>query len=205
MISADRRWRSVFINCPFDAAYKPLLDAIVFAVAFCGFEARSALEAGDAGELRLAKIVRLIGESRFSIHDISRIELDQPSGLPRFNMPIELGIAIGAKYLGHEAARDHLMLVLDSERFRYQRFASDLAGLDIAPHGGSVDGVVGAVRDFLAAETDAMLPGTAAIRQVLDRFEAELPSIAQAVQQEADKITYVDRLKHLHIFLNGTP
>ena len=34
----------MFINCPFDAVYEPLFDAIVFAVYDCGFIARCALE-----------------------------------------------------------------------------------------------------------------------------------------------------------------
>lgn len=34
----------VFVNCPFDEAYKPLFDAIVFAITDLGFYARSARE-----------------------------------------------------------------------------------------------------------------------------------------------------------------
>ena len=199
-MAADRRDRSVFLNCPFDAAYKPLFDAIVFTVVYCGFEIRSALEASDAGELRLAKVLRLIGESRSSIHDISRIELDEASGLPRFNMPIELGVAIGAKHFG-EHGGDHRRLVLDSQQYRYQRFASDLAGLDISPHGGEIDGAIAGTRNFLAAQSIATLPGAVAIRAVLDRFEATLPVVAQAVGQRTDEITYPDRLLHLGDYL----
>lgn len=195
------RSRSIFINCPFDAGYKPLFDAIVFTVSACGFAVRSALEVSDAGEVRLAKIVRLIGESRFSIHDISRIELDHGSGLPRFNMPIELGIAIGAKYLGDTGVRDHLMLVLDSERYRYQQFASDLAGLDIAAHANGVDGVVVAVRNFVAAQSGTALLGAAAIRDELAAFEAALPGFAKDAGQQLDELTYTDRMLHLNDFL----
>jgi len=35
---------SVFINCPFDRQYQPLLDAIVFCVVACGSEPRCTLE-----------------------------------------------------------------------------------------------------------------------------------------------------------------
>lgn len=186
MAGAERD-RSVFINCPFDPEYKLLFDAIQFAVAACGFKARSALEANDAGEVRLHKIVRLIGGARLSIHDISRIELDRINGLPRFNMPIELGIALCAKHLRSDATRDHAFLVLDSERYRYQRFASDLAGVDIAAHGGEVQRVIAAVRDFLAPHAPASLPG------------------ATAARQRAKELTYVDRLLHLRWFLEKSP
>lgn len=88
---------NVFINCPFDSAYKPLFDAIVFAVYDCGFITRCALEEDDASEVRIDQIYNIIADCRYGIHDISRTELDEDSGLPRFNMPLELGIFLGAK------------------------------------------------------------------------------------------------------------
>ena len=191
----------MFVNCPFDAAYKPLFDAIVFAVLYCDFEVRSALEISDAGELRLAKIIRLIDESRLSIHDISRIELDQASGLPRFNMPIELGIAIGARYFGRSDRDGHVLLVLDTEQYRYQSFASDLAGIDIREHGGEIKSVIAAVRDFLTPHSDMSLPGAAAIGAAFDAFETRLPMIAAKVQQRPEELTFVDRLRHLSDWL----
>ena len=80
---------SVFVNCPFDNQYKPLLDAALFAIHDCGFAARTALEVSGSGVTRLEKIARIIDGSRFSIHDISRVELTASSPLPRFNMPFE--------------------------------------------------------------------------------------------------------------------
>ena len=92
---------SVFINCPFDRQYQPLFDAVVFCVVACGFEPRCTLELTDAGEVRIENIYRLIGQCNHSIHDISRTEVDdQPYQLPRFNMPLELGIFLGAKRFG---------------------------------------------------------------------------------------------------------
>jgi hypothetical protein len=195
------RDRTVFVNCPFDAGYKPLFDAITYCVRSCRFEVANALEVSDAGEARLTKITRLIAQSRFSIHDISRIELDADSGLPRFNMPIELGIAIGARYLGRAEVSNHLLLVLDAERFRYQRFASDLAGADIREHHGKVAGVIAAVRDFLAPHVDEALPGADAIGSALAAFERELPAFAAAASQRLDEVTYTDRMRHLASFL----
>ena len=88
--------RQVFINCPFDAEYLPLFRIIVFVVNACGYHVRCALESQDAGEVRMVKILRLIRECQFGIHDISRTELDPANGLPRFNMPLELGLFLGA-------------------------------------------------------------------------------------------------------------
>ena len=97
---------NVFINCPFDSVYKPLFDAVVFAVLDCGFIPRCALEEDDASQVRIDKIYNIISDCRYGIHDISRIELDEPSGFPRFNMPLELGVFLGARDLAQKYKRE---------------------------------------------------------------------------------------------------
>jgi hypothetical protein len=64
----------VLINCPFDKKYRPIFEAIIFAVHYCGFQARYALESDNALDNRFAKIVKIISECKYSIHDISRTE-----------------------------------------------------------------------------------------------------------------------------------
>ena len=82
--------RNVFVNCPFDDLYKPLFDAIIFAVYDMGFRPRCAKDLSNAGQPRFNKIQDLIQNCKYSIHDISRTELDPVSALPRFNLPLEL-------------------------------------------------------------------------------------------------------------------
>lgn len=89
------------------------MEALVFAIHDCGYIARSALEAEDSAEVRMDKIAKIIKDCRYGIHDISRTEVAADTGLPRFNMPLELG------------------LILDRARYRYQQFCSDIAGQDI--------------------------------------------------------------------------
>jgi len=50
----------VFINCPFDAEYHPILNAIVLAIFDCGFIPRYALEEEDASQIRIEKIYSII-------------------------------------------------------------------------------------------------------------------------------------------------
>jgi hypothetical protein len=90
----------VFINCPFDSEYQKYFDAIVFAGTRLGFVARCARKVDDGSGTRIAKIIQLIKECPYGIHDLSRMGLDPTSKLPRFNMPFELGIFIGAKHYG---------------------------------------------------------------------------------------------------------
>jgi hypothetical protein len=94
---------NVFLNVPFDDEYEPLFAALVFTVSACGYRVRCALEDDDSGDIRLDKLVQLIRESPRSIHDLSRIQPGH-NDLPRFNMPFELGLALGAKRFGQRLA-----------------------------------------------------------------------------------------------------
>ena len=79
---------NVFINCPFDYGYRPIFNALVFAIFDLGFTARCAREVADSGEVRIAKIERIIEECKFGIHGISEVRLDAVNNLTRFNMPL---------------------------------------------------------------------------------------------------------------------
>ena len=121
---------NVFINCPFDDDYCPLFDAIVFAVHDAGFVARCALETSDSAQNRLQKIMEIIGACKYGIHDVSRTEPDEAHNLPRFNMPLELGIDLGCRRFGSKNHKQKLLLILDREPYRYQKFMSDIIGGD---------------------------------------------------------------------------
>src|SRR6266568_5262619 len=162
--------RSVFLNYPFDESYAPLAEALVFAVMDCGFHVRCAKESSDASSVRIHKIYELIRGSRLSIHDLSRTELDPNTELPRFNMPLELGIFLGAKFLGDEQQRRKECLIFDKERYRYQKYVSDVAGQDIAIHNNDPRTLLARVRDWLATITDAVLPGGAILWDRFHRF-----------------------------------
>lgn len=119
---------NVFINCPFDKEYDPLFQAIVFTIHSVGLRPRCTKDI-TGSKNRLKKIIELIGDARYGIHDISRIELDPKNNLPRLNMPFELGLDIGCKELGGDYV-DKELLVLDSELYRYLKCISDIAGHD---------------------------------------------------------------------------
>jgi hypothetical protein len=185
---------SVFLNCPFDDAYGAVFDSIVFAIHDCGYIARCAREVDDASEVRIEKIANIISACRFGIHDISRTESDPASGLPRFNMPFELGMFVGAKRYGRAEQKQKSCLVLDVERYRFQRFLSDIAGQDIAPHGGEPERAIAAVRDWLSNATpkSIRIPGGTAIAHRYELFRMELPAMCEGLQLRVDELTFND-------------
>lgn len=184
--------QSVFVNCPFDPDYAPVFDAVVFAVHDSGFVARCALEEDDSARVRVEKIYAIIGECRLGVHDVSRTELDPALGLPRFNMPLELGVFLEARRYGRGRQREKRALVLDRERFRYQAYLSDLSGQDVKAHGDDPVRAIRAVRDWLSqfAPGDVMLPGARKMAARYGLFLADLPAILDEVGIERDELTY---------------
>jgi len=92
------------------------------------------------------KIIKMIESCRLGVHDISRTELDRENQLPRFNMPFELGLFAGAARFGTKAQTNKISLILDRERYRFQKFISDIAGQDIAAHKGEPQNAIKALR-----------------------------------------------------------
>jgi hypothetical protein len=183
---------SVFINCPFDRDYTLKFRAIIFTVVYCGFVPRCALELDDASENRLAKIVRIIGKCRFGIHDISRTQLDRSSKLPRFNMPFELGIFFGAKQFGGAKHSRKSCLILDTDRYRYQQFLSDISGQDIRSHTDDPKKVIALVRNWLSQHADELLPGDKTLVREFASFLAQLPGICRRLGLNTSELIYND-------------
>ena len=183
---------SVFVNCPFDSQYKPLFNAVVFAVVLCGFRARCALEVDDGSQPRIEKIFSIIEHCRFGIHDLSRTEPDDVFQLPRFNMPLELGMFLGVKRCGGRQQRRKSCLVLDTERYRYQKFMSDIAGQDIQAHGCEERRAIVAVRNWLRTASGRKLPGGAEVFRRYQLFDRVLPQVCRHAELDPAELTFAD-------------
>lgn len=192
---------NVFINCPFDDEYKPIFDAIVFTIQLAGFRPRSALEASNAATNRLQKIMNIVAQCKYGIHDISRTELGI-NGLPRFNMSLELGLDLGANKYGDSRLRSKSLLVLDRTPYRYQRFISDISGQDVQAHNRSVRRVVTLVRDWLAAESGLRtIPGGNYVHARYLTFRRNLPVLCARLRTAPDELTFGDFTQLIKVWL----
>ena len=125
------------------------------------------------------KIYKLINESKYGIHDISRVTLDSKNRLPRFNMPLELGIWLGAKRYGSSRDRAKRALVFDKVDHRYQKFCSDISGQDARSHNNDPSIVIRKVRNWLRNSPDyknVAFPGPEKMVARYAQFRAELPA-----------------------------
>lgn len=187
--------RNVFINCPFDETYTPFFNAIVFTIHDIGFRPRCALEANNASQVRLDKVMDIISECKYSIHDLSFAALDSKTGLPRFNMPFELGLDLGCRRFGNPQQKEKISLVLDIEAHRYEKFISDVKGQDITARGSSVPELIGVVRDWLRNELDprvVLIPSGENISIRYSAFQIALPSICAKLKWDLKKLQFPD-------------
>lgn len=192
-MSARLKRNDVFINCPFDGGFKPIFNAIIFSVLDLGFVARCSLEEDDAAEFRLSKIERMIEKCRFGINDLSGVAIDPSTSLPRFNMPLELGLFLGCKRFGLPNQSKKRTLILDSEPYRYRKFISDIGGQDIRSQGGDPERAVREVRDWLQATSRRVgLAGGGEIAEHYRRFQRDLPSVCARFALEPDRLTFLD-------------
>jgi hypothetical protein len=183
---------NIFINCPFDNDYKSFLDGIVFTIIRCGFIPRCAFEHDDASVNRIDKLYKLIEECKYGIHDISHIALDVDSGYPRFNMPFELGLFLGAKRFGNNEQKRKNILIFENKKFSSKIYLSDLNGIDPKAHNNNINKLIDQIRNWLVL-SGRRLPGPLVIQKEFAVFtEKILPEIAKLEGLQLDNLAFKD-------------
>jgi hypothetical protein len=162
---------AVFLNIPYDEEFRSLYIAYIVGLYQLDLVPHLASEIPGGGR-RLDRIFQLIKSCRYSIHDLSRVELSTShSAVPRFNMPVELGMTITWAHLNPNR---HAWFVWESEPYRLQRSASDLNGTDPYIHNGTPEGVLRELRNAFRRDRTPSVP------RMLDAYrliDSAVPSI----------------------------
>ncbi len=164
---------NVFVNCPYDDHFRPLLRPLLFTVLCADLNPRMAAERLNSGETRFSKIVELVRESRYAIHDLSRIKAKRAGEYFRLNMPFELGLDVGCSCFGSGEQLSKRCLILEKEPYRYQVALSDLSNSDIAAYHDKPVQVVTIVRHWLVNAVGIDLPGPSALFDQFTQFMAD--------------------------------
>lgn len=145
MAKKRRSPAEVFLNVPYDRKFENLFLACIVGISAFGFVPRATLEIRTS-QRRLEKIRNLIAQCRYSVHDLSRVELDASAPrVPRFNMPFELGLAVARQMT---SGRTHDWFVCEAKDRRLLKSLSDLNGTDPYVHGGTIVGVFRELRNI---------------------------------------------------------
>ena len=130
----------VFLNIPYDKKFERLFLAYIAGISAFGMVPHATLEIPDSSR-RLEKILKLARSCEYSVHDLSRVQLDPAKPrVPRFNMPFELGLCV-ADANRREGQRQN-WFIFEAEANRVDKSLSDLKGTDPKIHGATVRGVL---------------------------------------------------------------
>ena len=130
---------------------------------------------------------------------------DDINGLPRFNMPLELGVFIGAARYGGPRQKNKSLLILDTEQHRYQKFISDIAGQDIRAHASSATSVIKHVRNWLSCESKRRdVPGGDHVARRYSQFMLELPEMCRNARVDPAELIYSDYAWFVSDWVAGT-
>jgi len=190
--------KNVFVNCPFDNYYFPLLKPLLFTLIYVDLNPQIS-ETSDSGVNRLQTIKELMAVSKYSIHDLSRMEPLKRKDYPRFNMPFECGIDFGLKMSNEKKYGDKKFLILEKEQYRYQRVLSDISGNDIKAHKENPEQIVKVVRDWFKP-TNANIPMYKEIWLAFNEFEYDYEQIlteAEYDPKDINSLTFSDIIENM--------
>jgi len=162
---------SVFLNIPYDKDFENLYLAYIAGVSAFGLVPRATLEI-PTSQRRLDRIRSLIETCTYSIHDLSRVQLDRKAPrTPRFNMPFELGLAVAQ----NQRRGSDRWYVCETMRHRVSKSLSDLDGTDVRIHGGTVKGLFAALGDIFVRKQHQ--PSVQEMFGIYRRLRRNLPRI----------------------------
>ena len=183
---------NVFINCPFDKEYSDLLRPILFTIIYLGYNPRIASERSDSAENRVDKICELIRDSKYSIHDLSRLQARRAEEFYRLNMPFELGIEYGARLFGMPFMNRKKCLILERKLHDFKKALSDLSGVDIKSHDNEPEEAVRAVRDWFVETVGLRHVKTASV--IWYRFNNFTSDFYEAMMAEGSPKKDIDEM-----------
>lgn len=199
---SDLFTKNVFINCPFDEKYRVLLKPLLFTIKYCSLNPRIASERMDSSEVRIDKIQSIIEACKYSIHDLSRIKATEKGEFYRLNIALEIGLDMGCKlYNPDPKYKTKQSLILEGEKFSYQKALSDLSGSDVRCHHDDPEELVEEVRAWLASFVEWDLPGPNTIWYEYNAFNMDLFSEFTANGFKQDQIEQLNMPEYLR-YLN---
>ena len=100
------------------------------------------------------------------------------------------GICIGAIEFGNKKQRDNKYLIIESEKFRFKQFISDLSGQDIRDHKDTDEGAIKIIRNWLANKTTEKIPSASIIISDYKKFLADLPDLCEENMWTIEELTF---------------
>jgi hypothetical protein len=123
-------------------------------------------------------------------------------------MPLELGIDLGCKRFGQGHEQEKVVLVMDVDRFRYQKFISDISGQDVYAHGSTPKQIINVVREWLRPEMapkKVIIPSGAEVLKRFQAFQKDVLSICARLRWNPKQLGFVDYAYAVATWISANP
>ena len=179
---------------------------MAFCVVYLGFFPRIAPENADNGAVRLERIVEIVRGSKYGIHDLSRCKATAIGQFSRMNMPFELGIDHACARFGPPPLSEKTILILEENKYDYQRALSDIAGWDIEAHDADFEKATKRVRNWLVHQAGAEAIGPSRILGKYNSFQAwnwERQRAAGASDDDIKEYPTSETISAMHLWMQA--
>jgi hypothetical protein len=190
----------VFLNIPYDEGFDRLFLAYVAGLSHLGLHPHMTLELPSSRNRR-EKILGLICKCSYSIHDLSRVQLDQKAPrTPRFNMPFELGLTVACAEFGltadgiggkEKSDPKDSWFVFEAMDRRLSKSLSDLGGSDPHIHHGTIEGVMRGISNIFIRGASS---GHNSVPEMMRTYRALSRSVEDIKRQAGAKSLYEARV-----------
>jgi hypothetical protein len=188
----------VFLNYPFDEQAESISHAMHFAVVAAGLLPVCAFDLSSPDRPRLEMLVDAITSCHYSAHDFSRCTGEGEKNLSRFNMPLEMGMAL-FHALYNQKTRCAFFVTTPHD---YKGFVSDLGGLDALVYDSDSTLLVKMYEWLRNAEAVFIPQPSAVVRDIYNEFKNRLLNLrgcgteGRASHHEAQELMYQTASKH---------
>jgi len=168
----------VFLNYPFDSGFEGMSRAMHFGVIAAGLVPICAKDLSVPDRPRLEILTEALQHSQYSAHDLSRCRGEGEENLARFNVPLEMGMALGQAFMNKKSG--HRCAVFVPSPHLYKTFNSDLAGLDPICHHDDEHSLVAGIYEWLRNMVGSKLLNkqpTVSIVEKYSEFELKLAKL----------------------------
>ena len=190
---------AIFINCPFDSKYKPMLRAMLFAARFYGLEVKIASFETDSKSNRLERIIELMKESKYSIHDLSKLKSEKRKEYYRMNMPFELGLDYGI------GGSEKIFLIFEDEAYKLKIALSDINGWDVRPHYNKPEQLMLEFRKWIVANKDLSDENkslsSSDIWYIYNDFYGQFSDFMLTRHMKEEEVSVMEYISHVDNFL----
>jgi hypothetical protein len=113
-------------------------------------------------------------------------------------MPFELGVFYGAKNFGSNPQKQKRSIVMERQKYRYQKFISDIAGIDVTSHGNVQKTLIMAIRNWLVTSSQrTTIPPGEEIYKRFKVFQSDITRLCRQRSRDYDSMPFVELVQNM--------